>query len=104
MVFMTMGDHKSFDFLDIILQISNIRNDQVDSEHILLRERKSTVYNNNTVLILKSCDVHSDLFQTSEWNDTHFSIVFSLQNYTSTCLPYYFSASFLALLALSVEL
>ncbi len=39
MVFMTMGDHKSFDFLDIILQISNIRNDQVDSEHILLRER-----------------------------------------------------------------
>ena len=39
MVFMTMSDHKSFYFLNVIFQVGDIRNDQVDSEHILLRER-----------------------------------------------------------------
>ena len=39
MVLMSMGDYKSFYFLNVIFQVSDIRNDQVDSEHILLRER-----------------------------------------------------------------
>ena len=36
MVLMSMGD---YNLLNVIFQVGDIRNDQVDSEHILLRER-----------------------------------------------------------------
>ena len=61
MIFMTMGDHKSFYFGYIILQISHIRNDQIDSEHVILRECKPAVYHNDTVFIFESSNIHTDL-------------------------------------------
>ena len=38
-----------------------IGNDKIDSIHVIFRERQTTVHYNNAVLVLKSCNVHSDL-------------------------------------------
>ncbi len=54
MILVAVGDHKSFDLGNIFLQICYIRDDQIDSEHIVLRESKTTVYDDDTVLILKT--------------------------------------------------
>ena len=72
MILVSVGDHKSLNLGNIFLKIGYIRDDQIDSQHIILRERKSTVYHYNTVFILKSGDVHSDLFQTAKWYDLKF--------------------------------
>ena len=69
MILMPMSDHKSLHLGNIFLKVCYIRNDQIDSQHIVLRERKTTVYNYNTVAILKSGNVHSDLLQTAKWYD-----------------------------------
>ena len=69
MILMSVGDDETFYLVDVILQVGYIRNDQIDSQHIVLRERKTTVYNYNTVTILKSSNVHTDLLQASQRND-----------------------------------
>ena len=37
--------------------------------NIIFRESKTTVYHNNAVFIFKCCDIHSNLFQTTQRND-----------------------------------
>src|SRR5699024_204128 len=83
MILVSMGNYKSFNLFDIIFQISYIRDDQVDSQHIVLRERKTAVYHNNTVFVLKSCNIHSYLFQSAQRNDLQFSIMIFFQCYSS---------------------
>ncbi len=65
MVFMAMGNKKSFYFLDIILQIGNIRNYQVNTQHIIFRKRQTAVHHNNTVFVFKGSNVHSNLLQSA---------------------------------------
>ena len=69
MVFMTMCDHETFDFGNIFLQIGHIRNDKVDTKHIVFREGKPAVNDYNTVFVFKCCDVHSDLLKSAKRND-----------------------------------
>ena len=38
MILMGMCDKKAFDLVNIVLQISHIRDDKIDSVHIILRE------------------------------------------------------------------
>ena len=94
MVFMAVGDHKSLDFLTVFLQVGNVRDHQIDSKHVVLRKGQTAVHDNNTVFIFKGSNVHSDLLQTSERNDSQFSIVFFFQTYTSTCFSVLFSSAF----------
>jgi len=93
MVFMSMGNDESLNLLDIVFQISDIRNHKIDSQHVVFRECQSAVHDNNTVFIFEGSDVHSDFFQSSERNDTQFSIVFFFQIYTSTCFSVLFCLS-----------
>ena len=79
MILMPMSDHESLHFLNIIFQIRNIRNDKIDSQHIILRKRQSAVHNNNTVFILESSNIHSDLFKTAERNDLSFTCIILFQ-------------------------
>jgi len=65
MILMSVGDDKTFDLVDVALQISNIRDDQVDTQHIIRRKCKTAVYHYNGVLILKCGNVHTDLLQTA---------------------------------------
>ena len=69
MVFMSMGNDESLDLLDIVFQISDIRNHKIDSQHVVARERQSAVHHNDRVLVLKGGDVHSDLLQTAKGDD-----------------------------------
>ena len=84
MVLMTMRDNKSFYFLNIVFQVCHIWNNKVNSKHTVLRECQSAIHNNNTVFVLESSNVHSDLLESPEWNDTHTSNILFFQVYTST--------------------
>ena len=61
MIFMTVRNRKTLDFLDIIFQISDIRDNKVDPQHIVLRECKSAVHNHNAVIVLDRGNIHPDL-------------------------------------------
>ena len=78
-VFVSMGDHKALNFLNVVFQISNIWDYQINSQHIVLRECQSAIHNNNTVSEFEGSDVHSDLLKTSERNDSQFSVFPFLQ-------------------------
>ena len=69
MILVSVGDHKSLNLGNIFLKIGYIRDDQIDSQHIICRERQTTVHHNNTVLILEGSNVHTDLLQASQRND-----------------------------------
>ena len=72
MILMPMSDHKTFYFINILLQISHVRYHQVDSQHIVLRECQTAVHNNYTVFKFEGSYIHSDLFQAAQRNDTQF--------------------------------
>ena len=76
MILMAMGDNKPFYLGRIILQVSHIRDHKINSQHIIFREGQAAVHYNNTVLILKGSNVHTDLFQSTERYDTQFSFFF----------------------------
>ena len=38
MILMTMGDNETFDFVNIVLQICDVRYNKVNSQHIVLRK------------------------------------------------------------------
>ena len=91
MVFMTMGNKKSFYFIYILFQICDIRDNQVNSQHIVLRERQTAIHHNNAVLIFKSCNIHSDLLKSSQWNNLKLTILcchFFLQIHSSFLIFY----------------
>ena len=68
-VFVPMGNHKSLYLLNVVFQISYIRDDQINSEHVILRKRKTAVYNNNTVFVFKGSNVHTNLLKASKRNN-----------------------------------
>ena len=94
-VLVPVGYDKALDLVDIVLKISGVRNDKIDSEHVVLRKRQSAVHNNNTVSILEGSDIHSDLLKPSERNDPErrlslFLFCISLQvvsSYSSIRIP-----------------
>ena len=69
MILMPVGNDKALDLVNIFFQICDVRDDQVDAEHIILGERQAAVDDNNAVIILESGDVHTDLFQTAQGYD-----------------------------------
>src|SRR5699024_9649987 len=69
MVFMTMGNYKTADLLRVFLQICDIRNDQIDSKHIFIRKRETTVDHQDLVVALKRRNIHSDLSKSSKRYD-----------------------------------
>ncbi len=66
MVLVAVGDDEAFDLIDVLFQIRYIRDNQVDTEHVVFRECESAVYDDDTVFIFENGDVHTDLFQTAK--------------------------------------
>ena len=90
MILMSMGNHKSLDLVNIVFQIGNVRNDQINSQHIVAWEGQSAVHHNNTVFVLKGRHIHSDLFQASKRYNFYliiFCVLFQI-NRTSDVLFY----------------
>ena len=68
-VLMSVCDDKTLDFIDVILEISSVRDHQVDSEHVVLGKGQSAVYYNNTVFVFEGSYIHTDLLKASEGDD-----------------------------------
>ena len=69
MVLMAVGDHKPLHLGNILLQIGNVRDHKIDTQHVVLRKRQAAVYYYYTVSVFECCNIHSDLFQTAQRND-----------------------------------
>ena len=83
MILVTMGDKETFDLVLVLFQVRNVRDNQVDSQHVILWECKSAIHDNNAFAIFESSDVHSNLFQSAQRNDFQFSsilLLFFVQN------------------------
>ena len=65
MILMSVGDHEALDLVDIALQIGDIRDNQIDSEHVIRWECKTAVHNYNGIFIFKGGNIHTNLFQTA---------------------------------------
>ena len=68
MVFVTMGQHDTSDFFDIFCQIGHIRDHQVDTQHIILRESQTAVDDDDIIAIFQHSHIFTDLFQTTQCN------------------------------------
>ena len=69
MILVPVSNDKALDLVNIFFQICDVRDDQVDAEHIILGERQAAVDDNNAVLIFESGDVHTNLFQSAQGYD-----------------------------------
>ena len=79
-ILMSVRDKESFYLIVIVLQVSQIRHDEIYSKHIVLRKRQSTVDHNNAVVILESGNVHTDLLKSAQRNDPQLFSFLILQN------------------------
>ncbi len=66
MILMSVSDHKALYLFRILLQISDVRDHQVNAQHIVCRKCQTTVHHNDTVFVLKGSNVHTDLLQTAQ--------------------------------------
>ena len=66
MILMAVGDNDTAEAVLVLLKIGEVRYYQINARHVLVRECKSAVYDDDTVLILENGDVHTDLFQTAK--------------------------------------
>ena len=71
MVLMSMSDHKAFDLVQVLFQISHIRNHQINPQHIVRGEGQPAVHHHNMIFIFKSRDIHPDLLQSAQRNDLY---------------------------------
>ncbi len=65
MIFVSMGDNKSFYFIRMFLQISNIRDHEIYSQHLIFRKRQPAIHHNNAFFILKGSNIKPNLLQTA---------------------------------------
>ena len=65
MILMSVGDDKTFDLVDVVFKVGHIRDNKVDSEHVIRWECKTAVHNYNGIFIFKGGDIHTNLLQTA---------------------------------------
>ena len=71
MVLMAMGNHKALHLMNLGLDVADIRNNQINSQHIICREGQSAVHDNHGILCLNGSDVHTDLIQSAQGDYLH---------------------------------
>ena len=77
MVLMTVSDDKALYLVDIVLKICYIGNYQINTQHLVFRERQTAVHHNNTVFISEGSDIHSNLLKTSQWDNLQLGCIFN---------------------------
>ena len=68
-VFMSVRNENTADFVLILFQIRDIGNDEVDAGHFIIREAHAAVDDDDIVFIFQNGDILTDLFQTAEGNN-----------------------------------
>ena len=66
MILMSVRNDECLDPVDVILQVGHIGNDEINSQHVVRRERQTTIHHNNTVFVFKGSNVHANLFQPAQ--------------------------------------
>ena len=70
-VLVTVGDEQALDAILVFQHIGEIRNDQVNAEHVVVREHRTAVHQNHIPLALIQGDVLANLAQTAQRADVH---------------------------------
>ena len=68
-VLVTVGQHHTADLVPVLFEISDIGNDEIDTEHILVGESDAAVDDNNIVTVLNGGNILSDLTDAAEGYD-----------------------------------
>ncbi len=68
MIFMSVGNDNSADFLSVFHDIGKIRDDKVNAEHILLREHQPSIHDDHIVRKFKYRRVEADLLNATKGN------------------------------------
>ena len=71
MVFVTVSNHHTPDFLLILQQVGKIRDHQVHPQHIRIGEGQAAVHHQNIIAAFIGGEVFSDLSQSAQRNDLH---------------------------------
>ena len=66
---MTVGDDDAFDLVLVAFHIGEVRDDDVDTEHLRFRERETAVEDDHIAIILEQGHVLADLVETAEERD-----------------------------------
>ncbi len=66
MILMSVCNNKPFYLVNVLLQICDVRDNQINSQHVVIRESQAAVHHNNTVFIFKGSNVHADLFEAAQ--------------------------------------
>ena len=69
MVFMSVRDDKTLNFINIFLEVRNVRNHQIDAQHLVLGKCDTAVHDYDRVFILERRDVHTYLFKSPKRYD-----------------------------------
>ena len=72
MILMPMGDDITAQLVQVALEISRIRNDQINAQHIVIRESHTAVDHDDITAVLDYGHVFADLIQTAERYDFQF--------------------------------
>ena len=71
MILVAVRDHEALHFAVILFQIRDIRQHDVDAEHVVLREGHAAVDDDDAVAVLDRGNIHTDLFEPSERDHLH---------------------------------
>ena len=66
MILVSVSQNKPLYFLSVVYQIRNVRNDEIDSEHIVAREAESAIDDYDIIAVFENREVFCDLAETSQ--------------------------------------
>ncbi len=69
MILVSVGDQERADLGRVLPQVGDVRNDEVDAEHLLVREHEPAVDDDDVVAVLEDVHVLADLPHASEGDD-----------------------------------
>jgi len=70
-ILVSVGDEQTLDTVFVLKHIGEVRDDKIDTEHIIFRKNRTAVHENHIALALIQGDVFTDLAQTAQRADVH---------------------------------
>ena len=81
MVLMTVGEHQCLNLVKTVLDVMEIRQNQIDARLLFFREQHTAVNEQNVSVVFDHIHIASDFAQATQRNDTHRSLaVFRRRN------------------------
>ena len=79
MVFVGVGDDDAPDLVAVLHKIAEIRDDDVDAQHFVIREGHAAVDDHHVAAVFQHRHVLADLVQASQGDDAEFSALIDLR-------------------------